>query len=80
MTIEYVRDLLGWCTLINWVILFLWWGGLCFAGDFFYRMHTKWFGISRETFDAMHYGGLGLFKLLIIVFNMAPYLALRLFV
>jgi len=77
MTLEILRDMLGWCTLINIGILLYWWLMIVFAQDWVYRMHTKWFQISRETFDAIQYGGIGLFKLAVIVFNLVPYLALR---
>ena len=78
MDIEVVRSFLGWCTVFNWILLLVWWGYIALAGDWVYRLHGKWFKISRETFDAMHYGGMGLFKLLVMVFNLVPYLVLRL--
>jgi len=77
---ETLLVVLGWCTLINWALLLLWWMFVALAGDWMFGMHKKWFKISRETFDATHYAGMGLFKILILVFNLAPYLALRLFV
>jgi hypothetical protein len=40
-------------------------------------MHSKWFKIKVETFDAIHYAGLGIYRMLIIVFNLIPYLVLR---
>ena len=43
-------------------------------------MHRKWFDLSDESFAAIHYRVLAYFKLLWIVFNLTPYLALRLFV
>ena len=77
MTLELIRDALGWCTLINFGLL-LWWGlFILFAHDFVYRMHTRWFKLSVEEFDKIHYLGLAIFKLLIIVLNLVPYLALR---
>jgi len=79
LDVEVVRSFLAWCTVLNWVVLLFWWGFLTVAGDWVYELHTKWFKISREVFDAMHYGGMGLFKLLILVFNLVPYLVLRLF-
>ena len=38
---------------------------------------SKWFKISVETFDAIHYSGMALFKTAVFLFNLAPYLALR---
>ena len=79
MDVETVRAFLGWCTLINWVLLLVWWAMFSLAGDWMYGLHGKWFKISRQAFDVTHYAGMGLFKLLVLVFNLAPYLALRLF-
>jgi len=76
MSIEMLRNLFGVCGLINLGVLFLWFGMMIVARDWIFKMHTKWFKLSPEQFDALHYGGLGLFKLFIFVFNIVPYLAL----
>jgi hypothetical protein len=77
MTLEIIRAALGWCFIINLGILLLWAIILRLAGDWAYRMHSAWVKISRETFDGIHYGGMAAFKLGMILFNLAPYLALR---
>ena len=77
MTIEITRDVFAWCSVINLGILIFWLLWLRCAHDFVYRFHGKWFKISVETFDAIHYGSIGVFKLVIIVFNIVPYFALR---
>jgi hypothetical protein len=79
LDVEVVRSFLAWCTVLNWIALLFWWAMLFLAGDWVYGMHSKWFKISRETFDAIHYGGLALFKATILLFNFVPYLVLRLF-
>lgn len=80
MTIEVIRDVLAWCAVIN-IGLLLWWVLLfTLAHDWTYRYHCKWFKLSVETFDAIHYGGMGLFKLGIFLFNLVPYLVLRIFI
>ncbi|MEX0326602.1 MAG: DUF6868 family protein [Puniceicoccaceae bacterium] len=77
MTLELIRDALGWCTLFN-IGLLLWWAlFIVFAHDFVYRMHTRWFKLSVEEFDKIHYTGMAFFKVLIFAFNLVPYLALR---
>jgi hypothetical protein len=79
MTIEVVRDMLAWCTVIDYVILVIWFFFIVLAHDWMYRIHSKWYKISREKFDEIHYAGIALFKICIVLFNLAPYLALRLF-
>jgi hypothetical protein len=80
MTIELIRDALAWCAVINIGLLLWWYLFITFAHDLTYRWHTKWFKMSVDTFDAIHYGGMGLFKIGIFLFNLGPYLALRIVV
>ena len=77
MTLEIVRNALGWCCLINLGILMWWFLFLVFAHDWVYKLHTKWFKMSVEQFNAIHYTGMMLFKLFIFAANLVPYLALR---
>ena len=76
MSIETLRHWLLACTLINAVMLSLWGGMFIFAHDWIYKMHGKWFKLSVERFDTIHYSGMMFFKLFIFVFNLVPYLAL----
>lgn len=77
MTIELLRNILGWCAVMNLGLL-LWWAlFFMFAHDFVYRLHGKWFKLSAERFDAIHYTGMAFFKIAIFVFNIVPYFALR---
>jgi len=77
MTLEAIRDVLGWCSAINIGLLLFWWLGFMLAHGFIYRLHGKWFKLSVEKFDAINYALLGFFKIGIILFNIVPYLALR---
>lgn len=77
MTLEIIRDVLAWCSVIN-VGLLLWWlGWFVLAHDFMYRFHGRWFKLSVERFDSVNYALMGIFKLGIILFNIVPYFALR---
>lgn len=77
MTLDQLYEFFGWCTLINYVVLLYWFAMFVWAHDRVYRLHCRWFRLSEESFDAMHYGGMGLFKLGIFFFNLVPYLVLR---
>jgi len=48
-----------------------------FARNFVFRIHTRWFKIAEERFDEIHYTMMGYYKLMVFVFNVIPYLALR---
>lgn len=77
MTLEIVRSILAWCLVFDLLILFLWFGWFVFGRDFIYRMHSKWFPMSVDHFNRIHYAGIAIFKICIIVFHLGPYLALR---
>ncbi len=76
MDIVTVRAFFLWCTVINGVLLVLSFLICAFAGDWVYRMHSRWFPISRESFNVAIYGFLGLFKMFVLGFNLVPYVAL----
>ena len=78
MTINMMRAVLGWCSIINLGLLFWWFLVLMFAHDLIYRMHSKWFNLSVERFDAIHYSGITFFKIVVFVFNVVPYFVLHL--
>ena len=76
MDLETVRAFFMWCTIMNAGLLVLSFVICAFAGDWVYKMHSKWFAIPRETFNVVIYSFIGLFKLFVLVFNLVPYLAL----
>jgi len=76
MTIDQVREMLGWCTLINVGLMIFSFVILCAMRSFVYKMHTRWFPMSEHTFNAIVYSYLGVYKIMIIVFNLVPWLAL----
>ncbi len=76
MTLEVIRGALLWCFIINMGLLMWWFLFLTLAHDWVYRVHSKWFNVSAERFDAIHYAGMTFFKIVIFAFNLVPYLAL----
>ena len=78
MDVSSVRDLLLWCLVINYVILLWWFGAFVFAHGWMYRLHSRWFRISEEHFDAIHYAAMAVYKNGILLFNLAPFVALLL--
>ena len=77
MTIETIRAVLAWCSVIDIGLLLVWFLFFSLAHDWIYRFHRQWFNLSVEKFDAIHYAGMALFKISIWLFNLVPYLATR---
>ena len=77
MTIEALSELLFWSAIINMGLLLWWVLFFIFARDWIYKYHSKWFKLSSEKFDSIHYTGMMLFKISIFIFNIVPYIALK---
>jgi hypothetical protein len=76
MNIETVRRVLLWCTIINYGILLMWFLIFMLAPDWMYQLHGRWFHLSVEQFDMLHYAGMSVYKIGIILLNLVPYIAL----
>ena len=76
MDIQTLTTFFMWCTILNVALLVLSSLFCICARDWAYRIHSKLFSISRETFNVMMYSFIALYKLLVIVFSLIPYIAL----
>jgi hypothetical protein len=77
MDIQTLTSFFMWCTIINLCIYTLWAMFCIFLPDFVYRLQSKWFPISRESFTMIIYSFLGVFKIFFVIFNVTPYVALK---
>jgi len=76
MDIQTLTLFFMWCSIINGSLLVLWIAMCVLVPDLVYRTQRIWFPIPRETFDVVIYSMLGLFKIIFLVFNLVPYIAL----
>ena len=76
MTVIELKAFLLCSTAINYGVLLVWFGVFVFAHDWLYKVHSRWFKLSTEHFDAVHYAGIALYKIGILLFNLAPLMAL----
>ncbi len=77
MDIDLLSRFLLWCVAAGYAFLFLWFFAFVFARDWIRRLHGRWFRLSDAAFDAIHYGGMALCKIGILLFYLAPLLALQ---
>ncbi len=77
MSIEFWITFLAWCSVVNITLLMLWFLAILLLNDFIFAVQQRFFGLSREAFNAVHYGGIGMFKMGLWLFNLTPYLVLR---
>ena len=76
MSSDDLMAVLFWCAGINYAILILWFAVFVFAHDWLQRVHARWFSLSRETFDALNYGGVAVYKIGNMLFFLVPAIAL----
>ncbi|HZR82920.1 MAG TPA: hypothetical protein VFD92_17625 [Candidatus Binatia bacterium] len=76
MDVQLVRSFLLWCTAMNYAILVVWFLVFVAARDRLRAIHTSWFRLGDEQFDALHYAGMAAYKIGILTFNLVPLVAL----
>ena len=76
MNPEVIKELLLYSLAFNYAILLIWFGVFSLGHDWIYRLHSRWFKISAETYDALHYGSMAVYKIGILMLNIAPLVAL----
>ena len=77
MNITNIRKALLRCAVINYAILLIWFVALITAHDWIYQMHSRWFKLSPEQFDFLHYQAMAIYKIGILLFNIVPFFALN---
>ena len=77
MDLELLRGTLAWSAVLNMGILLWWFLFITLAGDWVYKMHSRFYNIQRNHFDTIHYAGMTFYKICIFTFFIVPYLALR---
>ena len=76
MDMYQLQDFFMWCTIINAALLIVSTGASTLAFDSLYRVHSKCYPISKDNVALIMYALLGLYKTIVIVFNVVPYIAL----
>ncbi len=77
MTIETLTAFLGWCTLINVGLLIFSTLMISLGAKKFSELHAQMFGLEAADLPLAYFKYLGHYKIAILVFNLVPYLALK---
>jgi len=78
MNLQKARRIFGICTLLNYVVLIVWFAVFSLGYEWIYHLHSSWFPMSKENYDVANYLAMATYKILVLVFNLIPYIALRL--
>jgi hypothetical protein len=76
--LDIIAGILLRCFLGGMVLLTVWFTWFVFAGDWIYQIHSGWFQIPKQGFDAIHYAGMAVTKIAIILFFLLPWIAIKL--
>ena len=75
--LQTLTTFLGWCSVINMGLLLFSTALLMLMKNFVAGLHSKLLGVDRSELPAMYFQYLGNYKVFIIVFNIVPYVALK---
>lgn len=75
---DFLYRFLLWSMACNYLVLIAWFLVFTRAHHWLLGLHGKWFRLSNDTFDAIHYGGMAAYKIGILLFNVVPLVALYL--
>jgi hypothetical protein len=76
MDTQMLTQFFLWCTVLNVALFALGFAVWMCASDRIYRLHSRWFPMPRERFNAVFYALMGMMKIAILVFNLIPFIAL----
>jgi hypothetical protein len=77
MDVRLAADFLLWCLIFNYAILLWWFAAFVFARRWMFKFHGRWFHLSEEVFNSLHYTMMGIYKIGILLLNLVPYIVLR---
>jgi len=77
MTLETLRTFFGWCTVINIGLFMLSSILIISLREIAARFHAKMFNLDEQFISQTFYQYLGVYKIVLIVFNIVPYFALK---
>ena len=77
ITIELLTDLFGWLSVINISFLLITTVSLIIFQANITKIHAKLFALKDDELRKVYIQYLAQYKILIFVFNLAPYIALK---
>jgi uncharacterized protein DUF6868 len=77
ITIDTLTVFFGWCSVINIGILVFAAIILLISKEPISKLHSKLFGLNKESLSLIYFRYLGNYKIAILMFNLVPYIALK---
>jgi hypothetical protein len=80
MDVNQIAAFFGWCTLINIAFYTLSALFIIVFKNFTISIHSKLMGLDASELPSLYFKFMGNLKICIIVFNLTPYIALKLMI
>ena len=77
MNLHFLCVFLLWCTILNYLVLLLWFAVFSLAHEWMSKLHGRWFRLTMAQFDALHYGAMAAYKVGVLLLNLVPLVALH---
>ena len=77
MTLTEFTTFLGWCAVINYGLMIVSALAIMIWREPIARLHSKLFALDEADMPKLYFDYLGKFKILVIVFNIVPWVALK---
>ena len=77
ISIDTLTVFLGWCTVINIGVLVFTTIALTIIRGPVSSIHSKLFGLNQAELPSTYFQYLGNYKIAILIFNVVPYIALK---
>lgn len=77
VNLDFTIQFLGWCTIINFGLLAFSSITLTLFRKQVITIHAKLFGIKEKKLPKIYFKFLAYFKLVVIILNLTPYIALK---
>ena len=75
MSLHTLTQLLLWCSILNYVVLLIWFFLYTQPHQWMYRLLNRWFRLPAEDIDRINLMGISFYKIGIILFNLMPLIA-----
>ncbi|MFH1459167.1 MAG: DUF6868 family protein [Candidatus Omnitrophota bacterium] len=76
MTLELLREIFKWCSIINFGLFMLSIIVICSGRDWICKMHGKWYNIPEDKICVILYQVMAFYKISILIFNVIPFIVL----
>lgn len=76
-SIEFLREFVGWCTVINLLVLIVASLVITAFKKPISKLHGDITELDKKTLDQAYFNYLANYKIAFLIFNLTPYVALR---